>query len=223
MENLNKNKIIILTALKSELHFLLENLSNIKKEKYFYFATYKNLNIIAAKCGLGKIKSAAFTQHCIDKFQQRKIIINFGSCGQIDELVSIGDLIYCNKTIEYDFFTLRDFLPTVKINNNIDKSYFQKFGIKQGTLLTATQNVDSTEKKNMLKTKYKGTVGDWEGAAIAQICDLNRVKVMLFKSVTDKGDENIVNDFKLSFENVMKKNSLILLDFLYFINKQGCL
>jgi len=219
-------RILILCALKVELQFLQANFSELKKEgKYpfqFFFSKYKNLDIISAKCGLGKIRSASFTQYAIDHYDF-DLIVNFGSCGQIDKNVKIGDLIFCTETIEYDFHTVRDFIPRFKVEHNIPDYIFKKFNIKKGILLTATQNVDSKEKKSFLKDKFNGTVGDWEGTAIAQVANLNKKKFFIFKTVTDRGEENLIEDYKNCFNEVMEKNSKILLDFLSFLNLQGYL
>ncbi len=219
-------EILILCALKIELQFLQANFSEIiEKGEYpfkFYFSKYKNLKIISAKCGLGKIRSASFTQFAIDNFDF-DLIVNFGSCGQIDENANIGDLIFCTETIEYDFHTVRDFIPRFKVEHNILDEYFDKFNIKKGILLSATQNVDSKEKKKYLKETFNGTVGDWEGAAISQVSTLNKKKFFIFKTVTDRGDENLLDDYKKSFEEVLEINSKKMLDFLSFLNQKGCL
>ena len=219
-------KILILCALNVELQFLQANFSELKKKgEYpfqFFYSKYKDLYIISAKCGLGKIRSASFTQYAIDN-NNFDLIVNFGSCGQIDDNVKIGDLIFCTETVEYDFQTVRDFIPRFKVEHNIPDYIFEKFNIKKGVLLTATQNVDSKEKKSFLKDKFNGTVGDWEGAAIAQVAHLNKKKFLIFKSVTDRGEENLIEDYKNSFNDVMEKNSKILLDFLSFLNQKGYL
>ena len=219
-------KILILCALKVELQFLQANFSKIiEKGEYpfkFFFSDYKNLKIISAKCGLGKIRSASFTQYAIDNLDF-DLIVNFGSCGQIDENVTIGDLIFCTETIEYDFYTVRDFIPRFKVNHNIPEEYFDKFCIKKGILLTATQNIDSKAKKQYLKNTFNGTVGDWEGAAISQVSTLNKKKFFIFKTITDRGEENLIDDYKKSFEEVLEKNSKKMLDFLSFLSQKECL
>ncbi len=219
-------KILILCALKIELQLLQSNFSEIKsKGEYpfqFLFSHYKGIDIIFAKCGLGKVRSASFTQYAIDNLDF-DLLINFGSCGQIDENVKIGDLIFVEETIEYDFHTVRDFIPRFKVSHLIPSDCFEKFNIKKGILLTATQNVDSTKKKKFLKEKFNGTVGDWEGSAIAQVCTINKKKFYIFKSITDRGDENLLEDYKNSFENVIQTNSKIMLDFLVYLNQKGYL
>ncbi len=219
-------KILILCALNQELKILNSNFENIKtigEYPYKFFQTnYKDIDIITAKCGLGKIRSAGFTQYCIDNLNF-DLLINFGSCGQVDENVSPGDIVFCEKIIEYDFYTLRDFVPEFSVHHNIPDNIFKDFQIKKGILLTATQNVDSVEKKIFLKKKYNGTVADWEGAAVAQICSLNKKRFFIFKVITDRGDENLLEDYKKFFDKIINEKSKKFLDFLSFLNLQGYL
>jgi len=222
-EKMAEKNILILCALKSELKHVLNNLSIKKKEENFYFANFEGINIIAAKSGLGKIRSAAFTQYCIDKTENLQLIVNFGSCGAIDENIDLGDMIFCNKTVEYDFISLRNFFPCFHIQNDFPDEFLHDFKFKKGTLLTATRNVDSKEKKNFLNEKFRGTVADWEGAAIAQIAILNKKRTMIFKCVTDRGDENILTDFNNVFDKVMNDSSKKMLRFLSFLNQRGYL
>jgi len=210
-------KIIVLCALNEELKILNSNLEILKTEgEYpfkFYYGKYKNLEVITAKCGLGKIRSASFTQFCIDNFKF-DLIVNFGSCGCINDELKIGDLIYCVKTIEYDFLTLRNFFPEFECNFKISDELLEKYNIKKGILLTATQNVDSVEKKRVLREKFSGDIADWEGASISQVCTINKKQFLIFKTVTDRGDENILNDYKKNFKFFLNKNSSILLSLL---------
>lgn len=220
---MRNNRLIILSALKSELKFILENLSNVKKEDSFHFGTFEGINVIAAKSGLGKVRSAAFTQYCIDKFNDLELIVNFGCCGQINENFLLGDTVFCEKTVEYDFISLRNFVPFFEIECEFEKKFLKDFGFKTGILLTGTQNIDSKDKKIFLKEKFNGSIGDWEGSAIAQISLLNKKRVMIFKCVTDRGDENLLKDFKENFETAMKQSSYLVLKFLSFLNRKGCL
>jgi adenosylhomocysteine nucleosidase len=217
------NNVLILCALRTELNFVLSHLSNVKKTDKFYYAKYNGINIITAKSGFGKIRSAAFTQYAIDNIDNLDLIVNFGCCGLVDDNLDIGDIVLCYKTIEYDFHTLRDFIPEVNIEYNIDESIIERFNLKKGILLTATQNVDSKDKKISLHKKFNGTVADWEGAAVAQIAKLNNKNVMILKCVTDRGDENLLNDFKEQFDTVMEKASSLLLELLDALNQQGYL
>ena len=212
--------ILIICALKSELEFI-KNKCEITEEFgyppfHFYNCCYDSLNFILAKCGLGKVRSASFTQYAIDKFDNLKLIVNFGSSGAIAENVNIGDFFICTKIIEHDFETLKKFKPEFNIKEEIDDYILDKFKIKKGILVSGTQNVDSEEKKSYLSNKYNATIGDWEGSSIIQVAHINNKKCLIFKTVTDFGNENLLEDFKKYNKDVLDKNSLNLLNFLSF-------
>jgi len=212
-------KTIIITApLKTELEILNKNLKIIDhymfKHFYLYFGVYENLRIITLKSGLGKVRTAATLQFLIDNFEQINIFVNFGSCGKIDENLQIGDLIFCYKAIEYDFYTTRNFIPTFKVDFSIKDDLLDKYNIKKGIVLTATQNVDSDEKRKRLFNQFKGSVGDWEASAFLQVANLNNKKGLIFKTITDNGGNNIIEEFQQNYKQVLLNSSKKMLDFL---------
>ena len=215
--------ILIVCALKSEVEFI-KNKCEIKEEFgyspfHFYNCSYNNsLNFFLAKCGLGKVRSASFTQYAIDKFNGLELIVNFGSAGAIAKDVSIGDFFLCIKTIEHDFETLRKFKPEFNLKEEIDENILEKFNIKKGILVSGTQNIDSKKKKSYFSNEYNATIGDWEGSSIMQVAHINNKKCFIFKTVTDFGNENLLEDFKKYSKNALDKNSLNLLNFLSFYN-----
>ena len=214
---MDKEKILILCALNEELK-ILNSCLNVKSivGEYpfkFYHGKFKNLELITAKCGLGKVRTASFTQYCIDNFDF-DFLINFGSCGKIDDSLKIGDLIFCTKAIEYDFISLRNFVPEFDCEFEVPDNILEKYRIKKGILLTATQNVDSLEKKLFLKKKYNGDIADWEGSAFAQVCKINKKKFLIFKTVTDEGNENLLDDYRKYFKESIYNSSIKLLNVL---------
>jgi nucleoside phosphorylase len=211
--------ILIISALNVEVNFIKKhcNVSKIIGEKPFeYFkCNFKNLEFFVAKSGLGKIRTASFLQYSIDNFKEIALIINFGSAGAVSDDAEVGDLYFCTKAIEYDFYTTRDFKPQFEVEVPIPcNNILQKLNIKKGIIISGTQNIDSKNKKENLLKKYNASIGDWEASAVMQVSALNKKKCFVFKAVTDKGDENIFNDYKKNYQKVLGDSSLKVLQFI---------
>ena len=218
--------ILVVSALNTEVDYIKKHCilkeSFGKKPFTFFKCSFNNVDFLVAKSGLGKVRSASFVQYAIDNINDVELVVNFGSAGAVSEEAKIGDTYFCIKAVEYDFFTTRNFKPEFEIELKDDiKNILKKLDIKIGVVVSATQNVDSIEKKKMLFNKYGATVGDWEASAIVQVCKLNKVNSYIFKAVTDLGNENILNDYKINYKSVLENSGLKVLKFIEMLKKKS--
>ena len=166
MENIIKNKIIILVALEDELpksllpEFTIEYI------------------------GVGKINATYRTLEVIQKYNP-KIIINFGTAGTLNKNITGLNEIMVFKQRDMNASRLGfklgetpfDSISTIKLSEN---------GLSCGT----GDNFVSE------KPKVETDLVDMEAYAIAKICLIKNINFKCFKYVSDNADENAGDNWK---------------------------
>ncbi len=131
-----------------------------------------------------KSMAAASTQYMIDNKNLKKVI-NIGSATAVEDYVDYQDVFIPNKVAEYDL-TIRELEPLIKESNilkldkvDVTSKYFDG--------LLGTSDKSLVTYKDYLMTKETDMVAsDTEGAAIARVCLLNNVKIVIIKGITDR-------------------------------------
>ena len=182
----------IVVALYSEAEGLLSKLNNVKEiclaDKKAFLSSLNNHQVILAISGIGKVSAALTTQLIIDKYSP-DFILNFGTAGGMNKSVNILEYYAIDKCCQFDF-DLRelDGVPLGYIQE-YDKAYFptnsnELVSIKKTNLATADR---FTNDENDIQTinQIGCSVRDMEGAAIAQVCTSNGVKLYMIKGISD--------------------------------------
>jgi len=78
----------------------------------------------------------------------------------------------------------------------------------EGRILTGDQFIvrGGNIEYDYLTEELKGDVADMEGAAVGQVCALNKIPFVLVRTISDKAEGNAGEDFE-SFLPVVAKNS----------------
>lgn len=201
----------------------LKEILKIKEYKVntYPFGEYINYEFFDEKCvfyhsGATKTRSSAACQYAIDKWEPQ-IIMVLGTCGGVDEILKVLDVVIANKTVQYDCLdkmgnehqAFYEPLTTIFDNTWIN---FNNFSAKvyEGIIATADQDVDY--KTLQMLRKENVMCGDWESGAIAHICSLNKVNCCIVRGITDIPIENEVQsginqglDYETNTPIVMKK------------------
>lgn len=207
----NNITIAIIGAMDCEITKIKEIMQNIKEiaDKSFTLTTgnFKNLNIILAKSGVGKVNSAVCTQYICDKYSP-DYIINTGVAGGIAKGLKIGDIVIGSKLVQYDFDVtalgyakgymctgINKDKPTIYYS---DENLINKFieamkkdseaNIHNGIIATADMFLSDIEKKEQLRTEFNATAAEMEGAAIAQTATRNNIPFLIIRAVSDLAD-----------------------------------
>lgn len=141
--------------------------------------------------GVGKVNAAAATQKAIDAGADE--IVNCGVAGGLDLEMNVGDVYEISQALEYDFdLTI---LNGTKLGTHNERStpYFDCSTTgKFPTRILATGDRFTNDEKDVLDPLSLGaTVKDMEGAAIAHVCELNKIPCRMLKCISDvhgKGD-----------------------------------
>ncbi|MBO7508046.1 MAG: 5'-methylthioadenosine/S-adenosylhomocysteine nucleosidase, partial [Clostridia bacterium] len=178
--------------------------------KKVYQGKLKGKEITLMISGIGKVNSALSTQFLIDKFDV-DYILNFGTCGALDENFNVGDIYIVKKAVQFDFdLTEIDKCPLGYMEEydciffDCENDYLQSDNAV-GTLATADQFSEDVNKIKTLKN-MGCNLKDMEGGAIFQVCKANGKKLLMIKGVTDVfGQKSMIDQYLNNVRIVSQK------------------
>ena len=206
--------IAIITPMQEEFDCYARNFpSSLKMTKAgldFFSFSYKGMDIVFVKCGIGEVNAALCTQIIIDEFKADKIICT-GVAGAINDKLDIGDIVISKDCVHHDMdlrflgfergqipFTEHRFFKAdadlvciaSKIKINGHKSII-------GRVLTGDNFVQDKEYIKKARDDLGGDCIEMESAAVGQVCAMNRnVSFIAIRSISDRSDHAAPKDFQ---------------------------
>lgn len=183
---------------------------------------FEGKKVIIAKSGVGKVFAGICAQTMIITFNP-DILINVGVAGSLSKDLDIADVAIANNVVQYDMDTtaVGDPLGMISGINIIylpcDQSIVDglsecanelEIKSKVGTIASGDSFVNSREKKKYIVDNFSAISCEMEGAAIGQVCYVNKVPFCVIRAISDNGDENSENDYFVS----MTKASGVAMD-----------
>ena len=219
--------------MKEELDEILKIMTNINKKEIYniqYFEGCINqTDIIIVESGVGKVNATRTTQILIDKLDVKEII-NVGSAGALNEELSIGDIVIADKLIQHDFDItafnhnkgyitgVGDYIYTDKelidkFRNSANKIEDKSYKINVGTIASGDIFCTDIKMKDKIRSKFNADCVEMEGAAIAQVCYLDKIPFIVIKSISDTPNGNNAIVFDEFVKLASKRCSEILAKF----------
>ena len=224
----------IIVAVNEELEAILSKMNNITTdEKYgnkFYVGdiTPKEKCVLVL-CGVGKVNAARTTQLLIDNYSP-DYIMNSGVAGGISDKIKIGDIVIGKKLVQHDVDItafgrekgeLADGLGKYMASdeNLVKKAYEILSNASStngvlGTIASGDQFVTSKRFSIDINKEFGADCVEMEGAAIAQVCKIDNVPFICFRSISDSPNDNNKVDYesfvKLASENVANFTKMFL-------------
>lgn len=220
----------IITAMKEEMQEIEKIMREIEKQKIYELTFIKgkiNQNdVVLVEAGVGKVNAARTTQILIDNFKV-DIVINVGSAGSANDELEIGDIVIGEKIVQHDFDITafghpKGFISNVgqflesdkKLVNEFEKIALNQkeneFNIKIGTVASGDIFCTDIRMKNKIREKFNADAIEMEGAAIAQVCKLDKVPFIIIRSISDKPNGNNNVTFDKFLEKASKRCAQIL-------------
>lgn len=220
----------IITAMKEEMQEIEKIMREIEKQKIYELTFIKgkiNQNdVVLVEAGVGKVNAARTTQILIDNFKV-DIVINVGSAGSANDELEIGDIVIGEKIVQHDFDITafghpKGFISNVgqflesdkKLINEFEKIALNQkeneFNIKIGTVASGDIFCTDIRMKNKIREKFNADAIEMEGAAIAQVCKLDKVPFIIIRSISDKPNGNNNVTFDKFLEKASKRCAQIL-------------
>ena len=203
-----------IVAMEKEAKYFIEKLSNLKITTYLgkrvYQGEINNKEITLIISGIGKVNSAMSTQFLIDKYNV-DYVLNFGTCGGLDENFNVGDIFIVKSAVQYDFDLTEIDKCELGYMEEYDcvffdcKNDFLAQDNAVGCLGTADLFSEDINKINKLKS-MGCNLKDMEGGAIFQVCKANDKPLLMIKGVSDVfGKKSMIDQYLINVKIVSKK------------------
>ena len=216
----------IIGAMDIEVESLKRLLQNVRKEKIsnieFFSGKIGENEAVIAKCGVGKVFAAICAQTMVMHFKP-DVIVNIGVAGGLSKTLHIGDIVIADSVAQHDMDTTalgdeRGFLSEIglikipadsRILNALeDACRYAGINYEIGTIASGDEFVSSANKKQLIKDTFSAKACEMEGAAIGQVCFVNKVPFGVLRAISDGANDGANMDFaefaKASAENSAK-------------------
>ena len=221
-------KIVIIAAMDEELEAIQNKFENVEEKKLkdlvYYEGQAKGKEYVLTKCGVGKVNSARVTQMLIDNFDI-EYIMNVGIAGSLNDELEIGDIVIGKKLVQHDFDItafghekgyITDTGMIFESDDNLTKEYNKPNGeykILVGTIASGDIFCNQVSMKEKIRTKFNADCVEMEGAAIAQVCYLDKIPFIIIRSISDSPNGKNAIVFDEFVKLAAKRCAEILLEF----------
>lgn len=220
-------KIAIIAAMEEEMIEIKKIMEDIKITKIhdseIIEGMIRNKECILVKCGVGKVNAARITQMLIDKYEI-EFVVNVGSAGALKDELNIGDIVIGKILMQHDFDITafghekgyitdvgREITADINLIQKCEKAMttiLTKDGESKcivGTIVSGDQFCNNIQLKKEIIKEFKADCVEMEGAAIAQVCKLDKVACIVIRSISDKVNGNNQIDFETYLKKASKK------------------
>nr|MBP3724781.1 5'-methylthioadenosine/adenosylhomocysteine nucleosidase [Campylobacter sp.] len=220
-------KIAILGAMQEEITPILSNLNDYQTIQYaqneFYFAKFKEHELVIAYSKIGKVNSALTAALMIEKFMC-DVVLFTGVAGSLNPDLHIGDILYATSTAQHDlditaFGHPHGFVPGINVFENTDDKLNQianlvankrNIQIKSGIIVSGDQFICDNDKKSWIKNTFNADAVEMEGASVAQVCAMLGVPFFMLRVISDEANGGA----EMDFNQFLEKSSEISANFL---------
>lgn len=193
--------IAVVTALAQEFKSVKSQLNTIKDINCNYKVVtgkIRNHEVVLGLTTPGKVSAAALTQFLIDR-DSPNLVINLGISGGISSDLEVGDVLFSNKFVQYDYtigFREKGLNWNPAYSSEILETTVPPNTINLCTNLFGTGDsfIHKEGEKRFLK-KIGVTACDMESGAVAQIAHLHSTDCISIRGISDLG-EGTPKDFK---------------------------
>ena len=222
----------IIGAMQTEVDLLISKIENAETKIIsgisFVSGKIYEKEVVVAKCGIGKVFAALCAQTMILEYGV-KMLINTGVGGAISDELDIGDIAVSDFVVQHDMDTtaLGDPLGLISGINVVkiaaDEGLVADFcraakekGARHlvGTIASGDTFISSAEKKKNIAAAFDAVVCEMEGAAIGQVCYVNKTPFCIVRAVSDKADGSSGVDYMTFVAAAAEKNASVILEFL---------
>lgn len=209
-------KIGIIAAMSEEMQEIKNIMSDISEREIFdlkfYSGKIKEKECVLVACGVGKVNAARTTQILIDNFDI-EYIINVGTAGATSKELNQTDVVISDKLVQYDFDITafgreKGFITGVGKYLQADEKLIEKcknvmqridgkneYDVFVGNIASADRFCTDRNVADEVFNEFNALCVEMEGAAIAQICVLDKVPFIVIRSISDTPNGNNNIDF----------------------------
>lgn len=210
---MSKQPVGIIGAMQVEIDTLAAALENAKTETAgsltFICGELEGTPVVLTVCGIGKVFAAMAAQTLILRYGVRAVI-NTGVAGTLTDRLSIGDIAIAEKVVQHDMDTSAIGDP-VGLISGLNQVYMAAdaelcariaavidgMGIRRaaGTVASGDVFVADSAKKAYIRDTFGAIACEMEGAAIGQVCTVNKIPFAVIRAISDGGNEEASMDY----------------------------
>lgn len=206
-------KIGLICAMEVEVQSIREKLENPHESIVscisFVEGELYGKQVVVTKCGVGKVNAALCTEVLILKFGVTHVI-NSGVAGGLDSRLSVMDTVVSTDALHHDMdavdfgykkcqipgFDTVAFPADEDMIKAVEKAYQKgkeegKLSRKviRGRVATGDVFVNSPDKKKEIIVVCDAACCEMEGAAVAQVCYINKVPYVIIRCISDLAEK----------------------------------
>ena len=218
----------IIAAMDVEMKSLRSYMENTETEVIsgirFVRGTLEGKDVVTAVCGIGKVFAALCAQTMILHYQPN-CIINTGVAGTLTDALTIGSIAVSSAVVQHDMDTspLGDPVGLISGINKVElpadrlltgqlSACAKVMGIRTatGVIASGDQFVASAERKAFIVEHFKAIACEMEGAAVGQVCYVNKVPFCVLRAISDSADGSSHMDYP-TFVQMAAEQSVALM------------
>ena len=168
--------------------------------------SYAGGKLIVAQGGLGKAQFGVQTQHLIDNLDDIGVVVCAGTCGRLDDTLSLGDVVVGTQTVEHDFnrgqTLIQMPLPTFSGDDTllgalkgVSERRELNFNLHFGGVASGDEGIASSERIREVRESTGALVVAWEGAGGARAAQLSGIPFLEIRGISDGAGENAMQEF----------------------------
>lgn len=203
-----KERIGIISAMNSELSYLLDNAEISHVDTYggvdFHVGTLCGKDVVLVKAGVGKILAASGTAALLNNYNISNIIFT-GIAGGVGDETKVTDIVVSSDLVVHDYGTLGEsfvwgpnketldgYIPADRELSqkayNVAVSVVGEGNAFIGTIVTGDQFIASAWYVKELQDKFNALACEMEGAAVGLVAYTYGVPFVVIRSMSDKAD-----------------------------------
>lgn len=208
---MNSEKVTgIIGAMPEEVELLKQKMEGTDVKSAagmdFYVGMLEGKKTVVVQSGIGKVNAGICAQLLISSFGAGQVI-NTGVAGSLDNRIDIGDIVVSTDAVQHDYdvspigfkkgeipYTGIAAFPADEKLRKIAADAVRKAAsgknVFEGRVCSGDQFISTGDQKNRIISEFSGMCCEMEGAAIAQVCYLNKVPFVIIRAISDKADES---------------------------------
>lgn len=218
----------IIAAMRVEAMELIEKMTERKERTIsgvaFTSGKLCGRDAVIAICGIGKVFAALCTQTMILTYHP-DAIVNTGVAGTLTDKLSICDMALSVDLVQHDMDTsaLGDpvglisginvvYLPADRrlVETILSPEVAGEVHIVSGTIASGDQFIGGGERKQWIVDSFGAIACEMEGAAVAQVCYVNKVPFAVLRAISDNADGTSCDDYPTFVEKAAHVSASIV-------------
>ncbi len=225
--------LAIIGALDEEVALLKADLTIEREARHAGInvveGAYRGVDLVLAKCGVGKVNAAICAQMLIDLYKPDRVVFS-GVAGGLLPNLSVGDMVIASHLIQFDvdltaFGRRHGELPDTDRMIQSDPDMVQAAAdafdkafdgtdetpnLMIGTVVSGDRFVKDSETLKWLQREFGAFATEMEGAALGYTCDMSSVPFVIIRGISDGAGESAEVDFEANLSAVCRNGYRLL-------------